>query len=114
MSESSRSEKGLSRRSFLQVVVTAVPVAAAVGEARGAALPKLDPKDKTAIALLYVEDTTKVDKKNPMAARHTPQQNCANCAQIQGKAGDALRPCAIFPGKLVNARGWCSVWAKKP
>lgn len=76
-------------------------------------LPKLDPSDPSAKALLYVEDAAKVDRKNPLAARYTPDQNCANCSQIQGKEGDALRPCAIFPGKLVASKGWCSVWAKK-
>ncbi|MEF1220553.1 high-potential iron-sulfur protein [Photobacterium damselae] len=39
---------------------------------------------------------------------------CANCALIQGKDGDEWRPCAIFPGKLVNANGWCSAYAPKP
>jgi hypothetical protein len=29
----------------------------------------------------------------------------ANCAQLQGKPGDTLRPCTIFPGELVNANG---------
>ena len=76
-------------------------------------MPKLTVDDPAAKALLYVEDTTKVDKKNPLAARHTPAQKCDNCAQIQGKAGDEYRPCGIFPGKLVHANGWCSVWAKK-
>jgi hypothetical protein len=76
-------------------------------------LPKLDPSDPSAKALLYVEDAAKVDRKNPLAARYTPDQTCANCSQIQGKEGDAHRPCAIFPGKLVASKGWCSVWAKK-
>ena len=40
-------------------------------------------------------------------------QNCANCALIAGNDGDEWRPCQIFPGKLVNAKGWCSVWAPK-
>jgi len=38
---------------------------------------------------------------------------CSNCALIQGNDGDEWRPCQIFPGKLVNANGWCSVWAPK-
>ncbi|WP_415233103.1 high-potential iron-sulfur protein [Rheinheimera aquimaris] len=32
----------------------------------------------------------------------------------QGSAGDAWRPCGIFPGKLVSSEGWCAAWAKKP
>jgi hypothetical protein len=38
---------------------------------------------------------------------------CNTCLQLQGNAGDAYRPCNIFPGKLVNANGWCKVWVKK-
>ncbi len=110
----------VSRRRFLTQAVIIMPVGAALLNAAltGAAsaqapLPKLDVNDPTAKALLYVEDHTKVDRKNPLAARFTPDQNCSNCSQIQGKAGDAHRPCAIFPGKLVASNGWCSVWAKK-
>jgi hypothetical protein len=111
----------VSRRRFLAQVAMAVPAGtvlldAALNTASAqapAALPKLDVADPSAKALLYVEDASKVDRKNPLAARFTPDQNCANCSQIQGKEGDAYRPCAIFPGKLVASKGWCSVWAKK-
>ncbi|MBT8100786.1 MAG: high-potential iron-sulfur protein, partial [Gammaproteobacteria bacterium] len=48
-------------------------------------------------------------RANPAA-----EQTCANCALIQGNDGDEWRPCQIFPGKVVNANGWCSVWAPKP
>lgn len=110
----------LTRRRFLAQVALAVPAGAALLDvtvsntafAEGT-LPKLELTDPSAKALLYVEDTTKVDKANPMAARHTPDQKCSNCSQIQGKEGDAFRPCAIFPGKLVASNGWCSVWVKK-
>jgi hypothetical protein len=109
----------VSRRRFLAQVAIAVPAGAALLDvavntaSAQAALPKLDLNDPSAKALIYVEDASKVDRKNPLAARFTPDQNCANCSQIQGKAGDAYRPCAIFPGKLVSSKGWCSVWAKK-
>jgi hypothetical protein len=43
-----------------------------------------------------------------------PSSHCANCVQLTGKEGDEWRPCNIFPGKLVNANGWCKVWAPKP
>lgn len=114
----------LSRRRFLAQVAVAVPAGAVLLDAAvlntasaqaaaGAALPKLDAADPSAKALLYVDDASKVDRKNPLAARFAPGQTCATCTQLQGKAGDAYRPCAIFPGKLVSAKGWCSVWAKK-
>jgi hypothetical protein len=108
------SSNHLTRRGFLQSAIVAVPAGAVLGKAAFAQQPaKLDPNDPAAKALLYVEDATKVDTKNPMAARYAAGQDCANCLQIQGKDGDAWRPCAIFPGKLVAAAGWCSVWAKK-
>ena len=101
-------------------VALAVPAGAALldaavntASAQAAALPKLELTDPSAKALLYVDDASQVDRKNALAARFTPDQNCANCSQIQGKDGDAFRPCAIFPGKLVASKGWCSVWAKK-
>lgn len=115
----------VSRRRFLAQAAIAMPAGAALlnvaltgtafaqAPAAKAALPKLDVNDPTAKALLYVDDAAKVDRKNPAAARFTPDQNCSSCSQLQGKAGDANRPCAIFPGKLVSAKGWCSVWAKK-
>jgi len=109
----------VTRRRFLQVAV-AVPAGAALlnaavlGTASAqAAMPKLALDDPSAKALLYTDNAAKVDKKNPLAARFAPGQHCGNCSQIQGKEGDAYRPCAIFPGKLVATNGWCSVWAKK-
>lgn len=109
------SNQDLTRRRFLASVAMAVPASAVLANVAAAQqpLPKLDPNDPSAKALYYVEDHTKVDKKNPLAARYAPDQNCASCSQLQGKAGEAYRPCAIFPGKLVSANGWCSVWAKK-
>ena len=45
--------------------------------------------------------------KNP---GYAPGSRCDNCLQLQGKAGDAYRPCGLFPGKLVSAGGWCKSW----
>jgi len=112
----------VTRRRFLAQVAIAVPAGAALLDAivtntasaqAAAPLPKLELTDPSAVALLYVDDAAKVDRKNPLAARFAPNQNCASCSQIQGKAGDEYRPCAIFPGKLVHSKGWCSVWAAK-
>ncbi|NCF14866.1 MAG: hypothetical protein GWP62_06115 [Gammaproteobacteria bacterium] len=47
-------------------------------------------------------------RTNPAA-----DQTCANCALVPGNDGDTWRPCQIFPGKAVNADGWCAVWAAK-
>ena len=89
--------------------VVAIPAAALVGRAEAA---NVDPSEPQAKSLGYVEDATKVDAKaNP---NYKAGQLCANCLQSQGKAGDAYIPCNIFPGKLVNANGWCKVWVKRP
>lgn len=74
-------------------------------------VPKLSEDDPQAAAMKYVHDASTVDpasRANPAAV-----QNCANCALIQGNDGDTWRPCQIFAGKVVNANGWCMVWAPK-
>jgi hypothetical protein len=74
-------------------------------------LPMLDEKDPQAIALGYVEDSTKADKsKFPVSVVGSI---CGNCALYTGKSGDASGPCTVFPGKNVMAAGWCNSWAKK-
>ena len=74
-------------------------------------LPQLATDDPMAQAMKYTHDASSVDP----ATRANPAevQNCANCALIQGDDGAEWRPCQIFPGKSVNAAGWCSVWAPK-
>lgn len=104
------------RRFFGQVAVAGVGVAAGVALtgtvfAQDAALPALGEAEPTAAALGYKADTTKVDAaKYP---NHKPDQACHNCNLVQGKDGDELRPCAIFPGKSVHAQGWCAAYVPK-
>jgi hypothetical protein len=77
-----------------------------------ASLPHVTPSDPVAVALSYKENAKTVDaSKFP---NYKPGQQCANCLQLGGKEGDAWRPCNLFPGKLVNAGGWCKVYVKKP
>jgi High potential iron-sulfur protein len=98
------------RRSFL----TALPVATlALTAARTtpAQAARLEESDPIAVSLGYKHDASKVDAK-----KHTTYaagRNCANCQLYQGKATDAWAACAPVGGKLVNAKGWCVVWAKK-
>jgi hypothetical protein len=94
--------------------IAAVPAAGLIREAKAQTTPppKLDEKDPVAVAMGYVHDVAKVDKsKNPT---FKPGSTCANCVQLVGKEGDQWRPCNIFPGKVVNADGWCKVWVLKP
>ena len=103
------------RRFFGQVAVAGVGVAAGLTLTQSAfaqgALPELTEADPTAAALGYKSDSSKVDAaKYP---NHKPDQACAKCNLVQGKDGDALRPCSIFPGKAVNPKGWCAAFVPK-
>jgi hypothetical protein len=97
-----------SRRRFIQIV----PVACAallVGRAASAAM--VDENDAQAKALGYVADAAKVDKAK--YKQFAAGQHCGNCALWQGKPDDPAAGCAIFPGKQVANKGWCSAYAKK-
>jgi hypothetical protein len=72
---------------------------------------KLDEKDPTAVALGYVADSAKADKKK--YPKHDAAQKCSNCQLFQAKAGAAEGGCPLFPGKSVAANGWCASWVKK-
>jgi hypothetical protein len=104
----------IQRRKFLQLsAVAAAGLFVKPGrEAQASDLPHLAEDDPMAQNMKYTHDASAVDpatRNNP-----APDQKCANCALAQGAAGDAWVPCQIFPGKAVNANGWCSVWAPKP
>ena len=63
-------------------------------------VPQLDPNDPQAKALSYVHASPQSDRV------------CANCQLYTGAADSEWGPCAIFPGKLVAAGGWCSAWVE--
>ncbi len=97
------------RRVFLMQVAAGGAVLAAAGQAQAQA--KVDEKSAQAVALGYVNDSTKADtKKFP---KHTKDQKCSNCALYQGKAADAWAGCPLFGTSQVAGAGWCSAWAKK-
>ncbi|MEI7038163.1 high-potential iron-sulfur protein [Fulvimonas yonginensis] len=102
MTQESTSE---SRRRFLKVAVGTAAAAAVVGlprVGRAADLPHVSESDPTAKALDYVEDASK--SKNP---KHKPGDVCANCQFYTGTGTTGYGPCQLFPGKSVNAQGWC-------
>jgi len=104
----------IARRKFIQLsaVAAAGYLAQSGREARADDLPHLTADDPMAMAMKYTDDASSVDpasRANPAA-----DQNCSSCALVLGNDGDAWRPCQIFPGKSVSAKGWCSVWAPKP
>ena len=101
------------RRKFIQFSAAAAAGSiVAVGRTSYASeLPHLSEDDPMAQAMKYTHDATSVDassRTNPAA-----DQSCGNCALVQGQDGVEWRPCQIFPGKVINAAGWCSVWAAK-
>lgn len=73
-------------------------------------LPEVTEDDPTAMALGYKKDTTTVDAA--AQPKHTAEQNCSNCT-LYASNSDTLGGCTIFPGKQVNAAGWCSAYIKK-
>ena len=106
--------QSFSRRDALKglaLVVGATGTLRSVREARADAPPHLSPTEPTAQALGYHDDAKSVSAKD--FPTYQAGQMCSTCMQLQGNAGDAYRPCNIFPGKLVNANGWCKVWVKK-
>jgi len=95
----------------LALLVGAAGSLRAARESQAAELVHLSPTDPAAVALGYHENAKKVDPK--AFATYKPDQSCATCLQLQGAAGEAWRPCNLFPGKLVAAEGWCKVWVKR-
>lgn len=111
------SECRYNRRTVLKsalVGLAALPAAGLIRDAVAAeaSLPRLDEKDPLAVAMGYVHDAKKIDPNK--VPQYKPGSKCSNCLQLTGKEGDEWRPCNIFPGKLVNANGWCKVWVPKP
>lgn len=98
-----------SRRTFMMTIAAGSAALATATQVQ--AQVKLSEKDAQAVALGYVEDATKTDtKKYP---KYAAGQVCNNCALYQAKATDPWGGCALFPGKQVAGKGWCSAWAKK-
>ena len=96
------------RRSFNQVIACTGATFLGVRVAHAA---EVDTGDAVAAALGYVTDASKADKaKYP---QYAAGQDCANCKQYQGNAGNATGGCTIFGGRNVAAKGWCSAWVKR-
>lgn len=74
-------------------------------------LPMLDEKDTQAMALGYAADATHTDREK--YKNYVVGNQCSNCTLFQGQAGAASGGCPIFPGKQVDAKGWCASWVKR-
>lgn len=102
----------IARRKFIQLSAAAAGCAVSpIRPSHAADLPQLSEDDPMAISMKYTHDASSVDP----ASRPNPAevQTCANCSLVQGDANASWVPCQIFPGKVVNANGWCTVWAPK-
>jgi hypothetical protein len=99
----------VARRTFLRTTVAAgaaVPLAGIPIVTLAQA--KVAEDDPAAAALGYKHDAGSVDAaKFP---QKTDDQNCANCRLYSAAGEEGWGNCGIFPGKLVNAKGWCSAW----
>lgn len=106
----------LKRRGFLKAGSLAVASLAMASHA-GISMPQarkphLNEDDPEAEKLGYKHDATKVDKKK--SPTYKPGETCGNCQLFQGNpAKEEWATCPIFPGKQVNAKGWCSSYTKK-
>jgi hypothetical protein len=100
-----------SRRRFLKAAAGTAVAAAMIGSlprvSRAADLPHLADSDPTAKALGYVEDASKSTD-----AKRKAGDVCSNCQFYTG-APTGYGPCQLFPGKAVNAKGWCVSHAPK-
>lgn len=108
------------RRTFVGAVAATLAAASALFASPPKAVaksgpPRVSEQDPNAKALGYVHDARNADAARfPKVA--TPagrKQNCANCRLYAQTTGDEWAPCALFPGKAVNARGWCAAWVKR-
>jgi hypothetical protein len=78
-------------------------------------LVKIEETDAQARALGYRHDHTKVDTKRypAKAAPQNANARCANCALYRDVGQADWGGCAVLPGKLVAANGWCSAYVAK-
>lgn len=83
---------------------------AGAGQTAGGDMAKLELSDPQAQALGYVHDATQVD--SGQYPTYQSGQLCSNCQLYLPDAGveEGWGGCSIFPGKLVNADGWCSAY----
>jgi hypothetical protein len=103
----------MNRRTFLLTAIAAAATLGQAGVSAAAELPKLPESDPTAKALGYVENAAKLDPAKEAA--YQKGRTCAGCALYQkAQAQGGFAPCAAFPGKRVNATGWCRAFAAAP
>ena len=110
----------MNRRKLLRRGAATIPVLALGGGrlwADEAELELIAEDHPTAKALSYVHDAAASPKR---VSDEQKTQFCDNCIHyvVKEPAGpepeDGRGTCALLPGFLVAAKGWCSVWVVKP
>ncbi len=99
------------RRNFVLATLPATALAALTARTASAQAARIEESDRTAVALGYKHDATKVDKAR--FPTFVAGRNCANCQLYAAKGSEEWAPCAAVGNKLVNAKGWCVAWVKK-
>ena len=104
----------IARRDFLRntlAIGTAVPLGATPIFLK-ADNHRVTEDNPTARAMGYKHDATQVDvAKYPRRAGEAgSKQFCYNCQLYKAGSDEGWGACAIFPGKQVNANGWCNAW----
>ena len=108
------SKVNIARRDFIRAslaVSAAVPLGA-IPIILKADNHRISEDDTTAKAMGYKHDASQVDvAKYPRRAGDAgSKQFCHNCQLYKAGSDDGWGACAIFPGKQVNANGWCNAW----
>ncbi len=104
------SNNSINRRQLLKLG-TAAAAGMIIARSASAEMPILSESDATAQALGYHADASAVDtaKWPKKAGPDGENQMCSTCSLFQDQ-GDGHGGCSIFPGKRVNANGWCNAW----
>ena len=100
----------INRRTFAiqSVLGTAGLAAADLTHAQAAMLLETNPQAST---LGYKADASKIESAR--FPKYAPGQKCAQCRLFRAREADAaVGSCAIYPGKLVSAEGWCNAFVK--
>jgi hypothetical protein len=92
------------RRALLKNLTIGLSLAPIAAVANSDESPILSETDPAAKAVHYVEDASGAKDARPGA-------NCLNCSVYSGASGAPQGSCALFPGKLIKAAGWCSAWS---
>jgi hypothetical protein len=102
------------RRNFLKngsIALLSLAAPLRAGSAQAQPLPRLAEDDPLAQKLGYHHSSARVDRRK--FANHRRGQDCDDCVHYKGKPREPWGPCDLFPGKSVNAKGWCLEFALK-